>query len=172
MIRCSRRVVFIALALCVSSRIAANKSITAPKGRADRIVVEKAARKMTIYQAGRAIGSYKIALGRHPTGAKEREGDNRTPEGIYRIDFRNAGSAYHRSLHVSYPNPSDQARGKAGGYNPGGAIMIHGLPKKWAWLGSFHRLRDWTRGCIAVTNAEMDEIWGMVPDGTIIEIRP
>jgi murein L,D-transpeptidase YafK len=106
------------------------------------------------------------------TGAKVREGDNRTPEGRYIIDSRNAQSTFHRALHVSYPSAADRARACAEGYKPGGDIMIHGMRNGFGWLGRAHRLFDWTRGCIAVTNDEIDEIWRVVPDGTPIKIQP
>jgi len=103
---------------------------------------------------------------------KEREGDGRTPEGHYIIDSRDAASNYHKALHISYPNQQDRARAAKLGVPPGGAIMIHGLPNGMGWLGSAHRLYDWTLGCIAVTDEEIDEIWNMVPVGTAVEIRP
>jgi len=88
------------------------------------------------------------------------------------IDARKPDSAFHRALHISYPNDADQRQAEARGVSPGGAIMIHGLPEDWDWLGSVHHALDWTNGCIAVTNAEIDEIWSMVEDGTPIEILP
>jgi murein L,D-transpeptidase YafK len=103
---------------------------------------------------------------------KEREGDARTPEGLYAIDAKNDRSAYHKALHVSYPNAADRERAKSLGVSPGGAIMIHGLPNGIGWVGAGHRLYDWTLGCIAVTNDEIDEIWKTVPVCTPIEIRP
>ncbi len=139
--------------------------------RADLVVVEKGERRLTLYSSGIALRSYRIALGREPVGGKEREGDERTPEGRYVIDWRNPRSTFHRSLHISYPSVRDVARARRGGYFPGGAIMIHGTHERLQWLGRAHRLVDWTRGCIAVTNEEIDEIWRAVPDGTPIEIR-
>ena len=105
-------------------------------------------------------------------GHKQREGDERTPEGRYVIDWRNARSVAHLSLHISYPDARDQAAAAQAGVSPGGAVMIHGLPNGWGAIGRWHRLADWTDGCIGVTNAEMREIWARVPDGTPIEIRP
>jgi murein L,D-transpeptidase YafK len=105
-------------------------------------------------------------------GAKERQGDAKTPEGRYVIDWHNPQSKYRRSLHISYPGPADRERAAARGIDPGGDIMIHGLAPKFAHYGRRHRLFDWTNGCIAVTNEEMDEIWGMVKDGTPIIIYP
>jgi len=139
---------------------------------ADHIVIEKAARTLSLYHGGRLLKTYKIALGSNPKGHKEREGDGRTPEGKYIIDSRNAGSAFHRALHVSYPNEQDRMRARRLGVSPGGAIMIHGLPNGMAFIGKSHLLRDWTQGCIAVTNEEIEEIWRVVPNGTPVEIKP
>lgn len=139
---------------------------------ADRVVVEKSARRLTLMRNGSALKTYQVALGRSPVGNKEREGDNRTPEGVYTIDSRNESSRYHRSLHISYPTPPEAAMARRRGVSPGGDIMIHGLPPGWARIGSLHRTFDWTAGCIAVTNPEIEEIWRVVPDGTPIEIKP
>ena len=139
-------------------------------GTIDRIIVEKAARRMVLVQDGVTVRDYRIALGFAPEGNKRQQGDGRTPEGEFRIDRRNAGSAYHLSLGLDYPRPQDRARAKAGGYDPGGDIMIHGQPNA---LPEGAALRgDWTAGCIAVSNAEMREIWSVAPTGTVVEIRP
>lgn len=138
----------------------------------DFLLIEKGRRTLTLYEAGKPIRSYRVALGFQPEGPKQEEGDGRTPEGLYVIDYRNEQSRFHRSLHISYPNESDRRRAEARGVSPGGEIMIHGLPEGWGWLGIFHRELDWTDGCIAVTNEEMDEIWARVSEGTPIEIRP
>jgi murein L,D-transpeptidase YafK len=144
-----------------------------PNGlRADKVLVEKSARKLTLLQRDKPLKVYRVALGRTPTGHKEREGDGRTPEGAYRIDSRKSDSAFHRALHISYPSSWDVQAAHRNGHSPGGAIMIHGIHYGLGWLGSLHRLVDWTAGCIAVTNWEIEEIWRAVPDGTPIEIRP
>lgn len=140
--------------------------------RADWVVVEKAARRLHLVRAGQVVRSYEISLGTQPLGPKTRAGDARTPEGQYVIDWRNPASAFHLSLHISYPNAADQTAAALRGEDPGGMIMIHGLPNGRGYLGPLHRLRDWTNGCIAVTNAEIREIWDRVPDGTPIDIRP
>src|SRR3546814_6719067 len=98
-------------------------------------------------------------------------GDNRTPEGEYVLGGRNAGSRFYKSIHISYPNEADRISARERGVNPGGSIMIHGVPPDLTDLGADHRLWDWTNGCIAVTNGEMDEIWNLVDSGTPIEIR-
>jgi murein L,D-transpeptidase YafK len=134
--------------------------------------VYKSQRKMDLMSNGKVIGTYRIALGGSPVGPKARQGDHRTPEGIYRIDSRNANSRYHLALHISYPDAADRERARKLGVAPGGDIMIHGLPERYAFLGSLHTKYDWTDGCIAVTNAEIEEIWKLVPVGTVVEIRP
>lgn len=141
--------------------------------QADAIRVEKAERTMVLLRQGQPIGTYRISLGsRGDAGHKQREGDERTPEGHYVIDWRNPRSMAYLSLHISYPDTRDRQAARAGGYSPGGSIMIHGLPNGWGWLAPIHHLWDWTDGCIAVTNTEMQDIWSRVPDGTPIEIRP
>ncbi|HET9283317.1 MAG TPA: L,D-transpeptidase family protein [Candidatus Angelobacter sp.] len=115
---------------------------------------------------------YKVALGTAPVGPKRVEGDHKTPEGIYTIDAKNPQSQFHLSLHISYPDAADRERARKLGVKPGGAIMIHGLPPRFAYLGALHRKVDWTDGCVAVTNAEIEEIWKLVPVGTRVEVRP
>jgi murein L,D-transpeptidase YafK len=138
----------------------------------DRIIVEKSSHRLTLKRDGEELKTYRIALGQNPVGNKERKGDNRTPEGIFRIDRRNAKSRFYRSLHISYPNRAHVEKARRRGVSPGGNIMVHGLPPEIESVESMHQLGDWTAGCIAVTNSEMDEIWRVVPNGTIIEIRP
>jgi murein L,D-transpeptidase YafK len=140
--------------------------------RADRILVEKAARRLTLFRGSAPLKAYHVALGRSPIGPKEREGDRRTPEGVYSIDHHKQDSAFHLALHISYPNRGDIARAAQRALAPGGDIMIHGLRNGRGWIGALHRVRDWTSGCIAVTDAQIEEIWRAVPDGTPIDIRP
>jgi murein L,D-transpeptidase YafK len=140
--------------------------------RADRIVIIKSARSMTLFSGDKILKTYKVALGTVPVGPKQTEGDHKTPEGNYVIDNKNSQSIFHLSLHISYPSPADRERARKLGSNPGGDIMIHGLAKQFAYLGPLHRQVDWTEGCIAVTNAEIEEIWKLVPVGTRVEIRP
>jgi murein L,D-transpeptidase YafK len=139
---------------------------------ADKVLVEKALRRLTLFQNGKSIKTYKVALGKNPVGPKVQKGDGRTPEGIYSIDARNPNSAFHLALHISYPNAADKARAESLGVPSGGGIMIHGIKNWLGWLGSLHRLSDWTQGCIAVTNTEIEEIWKRVPNGTVVEIVP
>ncbi len=140
--------------------------------RADRVIVEKAKRQLHLLASGKVLRTYRIALGGNPVGPKTQEGDGKTPEGLYVIDGRNAQSRYHRSLHISYPSAADVNRARRAGVKPGGDIMIHGIRNGLGWIGSLHRMMDWTQGCIAVTNPEIEEIWLIVPDGTPIELRP
>ena len=139
---------------------------------ADSIVVEKARRTMTLYKQGEPVRIYFVALGKNPVGHKISRGDYRTPEGLYHIAAHNPDSKYHLSLLVSYPNETDLAEAKKRGVTTGGDIMVHGLPDRFASYGSAHRQWDWTKGCIAVTNAEIEEIWSAIPDGAAIQIKP
>lgn len=139
---------------------------------ADRVVVLKRERTLQLWSGGKIIKTYKVALGGDPVGAKTQQGDHKTPEGLYVLDSRNAHSQFYKSLHISYPNPHDRAAARAKGVSPGGDVFVHGLPNGYQMVGAAHRLRDWTDGCIAVTDEEIDEIWAVVPDGTPIEIRP
>ncbi len=138
----------------------------------DRVVVYKRDRRLVLLSKGQEIRWYKVALSSEPIGPKTRQGDHKTPEGSYILDSRNPNSQFYKSLHVSYPNSKDVAAAKKLGVSPGGDIMVHGLPKKYAWLGKSHTLHDWTEGCIAVTDQEMDEIWKMVRVRTPIDINP
>jgi len=145
-------------------------AMAAPALQADLVVVRKSQRSMQLLRNGIPIRDYKVSLGASPMGHKQREGDERTPEGRYSIDWRNKRSSAYLSLHISYPAPADVARAAAAGENPGGNIMIHGMINGWGFLGALHLLWDWTDGCVAVTNDEMREIWSLVPDGTPIQI--
>jgi tetratricopeptide (TPR) repeat protein len=147
------------------------KSITF-SGPASKVLIEKSARKLSLISKGRVFKTYKIALGGNPDGPKERKGDKKTPEGTYVIDSRNRDSNYHLSLHISYPNEKDKKRARELGVSPGGNIMIHGLKNGFSWVGSSHAEIDWTKGCIAVTDEEIEEIAGLVPNGTVVEIKP
>lgn len=137
---------------------------------ADRVVIKKGERLLHLMKGGQVLKSYKIALGRSPKGHKVQLGDYKTPEGEYVIDWRNPNSKFHLSMHISYPNQKDIEKARRLGVTPGGAIMIHGLPNGLGWIKEMHRIVDWTQGCIAVTNEEMEEIWKYVPDGTPIRI--
>lgn len=139
---------------------------------ADSIVVEKSKRTLTLYAMGQPVRTYAVALGKQPTGDKVKKGDNRTPEGTYFIDFKNPESKYHKALHISYPDEAHRERASAMHVSPGGDIMIHGLPPAYASLGAAHAQWNWTEGCIAVTDKEIEEIWNAVPKGATISIKP
>lgn len=143
-----------------------------PLLEADEVIVIKHERKLYLMRQGEALKWFWIALGRHPIGQKTEIGDGRTPEGTYWIEGRDASSDFYRAMWLSYPNSADRERAKQLGVNPGGGIMIHAVPEGYDPTGPGERMIDWTNGCIAVTNADMDEIWARVPDGTRVEIRP
>jgi len=140
--------------------------------RVDRVVVHKAERALLLMAGDRVVRRYEISLGPQPRGHKQRQGDGRTPEGRYVLDWKHPDSRYHKAIHISYPNREDRRRAAAAGVSPGGDIMIHGLPEGVGRLIYWKKGRDWTDGCIAVSNEAMDEIWTMVPVGTPIEILP
>jgi murein L,D-transpeptidase YafK len=139
---------------------------------ADRVVVLKRERALQLVNQGRVIKTYKVALGGDPVGLKTRQGDHKTPEGIYVLNSRNAHSQFYKSIYISYPNATDRAAARRKDVSPGGDVFVHGLPNGYGWVGASHRLKDWTDGCVAVTNQEIDEIWQAVPNGTPIEIKP
>lgn len=139
---------------------------------ADLVVVEKGRRTMLLFAAGQQIARYYVALGKNPVGKKHCTGDNRTPEGVYQISGRKPNSDFHRALRISYPSPDDVANAQARGCTPGGDIMIHGLRPGSMANERQHLFADWTRGCVAVTNKEIEQIWSMVRDGTRVEIKP
>lgn len=161
----------IALSILAATLSASAQQPPAPL-KADSILILKKDHLLELLSAGKVIRTYKVALGSGGLAPKERQGDARTPEGHYVIDNRNAASHYHKALHVSYPNADDRKRAARLGVAPGGDIMIHGLPNGQGLIGSAHRIYDWTLGCVAVTDQEIDEIWTLVPTGTPIEIRP
>jgi murein L,D-transpeptidase YafK len=169
--------VLIALAIAAAVTVAACESTSrldpSPGEQlADHVVVIKSAHTLTLYSRGKVLRSYKVALGRGPIEPKQFQGDHKTPEGEYTLDQKNAKSRFHLALHVSYPNAADRERARKAGRDPGGAIMIHGLPQGFGWLGLQQSKIDWTDGCIAVSNSEIEEIWRLVPVGTPIEIKP
>ncbi len=139
---------------------------------ANRVLVRKSERRMLLMRGSEVLRTYRVALGLNPVGHKERAGDFRTPEGRYRVAKRNSRSDFFLSLQVSYPSVEDAARARRNGWDPGGSIMIHGLPNEPKKNSDYYAANDWTDGCIAVTNAEMVEIWMLVADSAIIEIRP
>lgn len=157
---------FIALTLFFSS------GATAGEIHVDKVLVIKSRREMYLLSGHRVVRSYHIALGANPIGDKRRRGDDRTPEGLYTLDFKNPDSAYYKSIHISYPGPRDIARARRTGVDPGGEIMIHGQKNGYRQYTAFTQRFDWTEGCIAVTDRDMDQIWKLVSVGTPIEIDP
>jgi murein L,D-transpeptidase YafK len=144
---------------------------TMASSAADRIIVDKAEHRMTLMRGSRVIGVYQVALGKGGLAPKAMEGDGRVPEGVYQITERKGDSQFYKALRVGYPTKAEAEAARKQGVNPGSNIMIHGLPNGLGWIGSWHRLRDWTAGCVAVTDAEMDQLWRLVPVGTTVEIR-
>lgn len=188
MLRCFRRFLAIfplggaALAACLGMALIAQPSgvhadtprlsYNSSLNKADLVLIRKGERRLELWHGQELLRHYRVALGRNPDGPKQRQGDGRTPEGQYIIDWRNPDSDFHLSLHISYPAVSDIARAREAGHSPGELIMIHGLPNGFSARYVEHPQRDWTEGCIAVTNAEIEEIWRMVDDGTTIVILP
>lgn len=160
------------LSLSVFANASANSQSTQAAPRVDKILVLKSERKLQLINQGKPFKSYRISLGKSPQGHKEREGDQRTPEGIYWIDWRKTSDNFNLSMHISYPNARDAASARVKGSRPGGMIMIHGTPLDAEYPEWFFNTLDWTNGCIAMTNPDMREIWSLVKDGTLIEIRP
>jgi murein L,D-transpeptidase YafK len=140
--------------------------------KVDRIVVIKSKRRLIVYQGQNELKSYKISLGRQPIGKKQVEGDMKTPEGVYFINSKNPNSRYYKSFGISYPNQDDIDNAKRVGKNPGGDILIHGARKGFGFFSTWLRFFDWTQGCIALTNNEMDELYNHVEIGTVVEIKP
>jgi murein L,D-transpeptidase YafK len=143
-----------------------------PVPLADSVVIEKKARRLTIYHQGQRLRTYLVALGTNPVGDKRVAGDSKTPEGLFSIDGKNEKSDFHLALHISYPDSAHWARAEALGASPGGNILIHGLRNGRGATGAFHRTVDWTDGCIAVTDEEIEGLWSAVPVGTPVEIKP
>jgi murein L,D-transpeptidase YafK len=147
-------------------------ALAAPQPNVDHILVLKKEHKLLLLNGDRIVKAYSVALGSGGLAPKRRQGDDKTPEGLYRIDYRNPASRFHLALHISYPAENDKEQARKRGVSPGGDIMIHGLGGEFRSLGTKHYLYDWTAGCIAVTDSEIEEIWRLVPDRTPVEIRP
>jgi murein L,D-transpeptidase YafK len=160
--------IFALLAVLSIPAIAAGEQ-PLPAATADKVLVLKGERKLYLLEGGQVLKAYTISLGGHPVGAKRREGDERTPEGEYLLDWHNPDSDYYKSIHISYPNAKDISRARRLGVPPGGDLFIHGQPNDFRGPGK--EPGDWTAGCIAVSDAEMDEIWRAVADGTPIVIK-
>ncbi|KPG94059.1 hypothetical protein AEQ67_24295 [Pseudomonas sp. RIT-PI-q] len=138
----------------------------------EKVLVLKSAHQLQLIADGKPLRTYRISLGKQPRGAKLMEGDKRTPEGFYWVDWRKVSDRFNLAMHISYPNVTDSARSRREGVDPGGMIMIHGTPDTYDYPENLFHTLDWTDGCIAMRNMDMREVWGLVPDGTMIEIRP
>lgn len=148
------------------------QALASHPSQVDRVIVNKSDRQLHLMQGSNILRSYPVSLGKNPVGHKVRRGDKRTPEGRYQLDWRNKESRYHLSLHISYPSQDDRKTAASSGVQPGGDIMIHGLPPKYADGADILLDLDWTDGCIAVSNQAIEEIWQLVANNTIIDIIP
>jgi murein L,D-transpeptidase YafK len=166
------KIYFIVLTSVLCSFLITASHCPATLLQADKVIVLKNEKRMILMMNGEILKCYKVALGRGSTGPKTCQGDCKTPEGGYILNHRNGHSKFYRSIQINYPNRTDIANARKNGSNPGGDIMIHGLPDGFEELNEAHTEINWTKGCIAVSNREMDEIWQLVPDGTPIVIFP
>lgn len=166
------RWLFALLCLTFTALSHANAAPSLGSPSIDKVLVVKSERKLHLVSAGQTLKSYRVSLGKQPNGAKSREGDKRTPEGFYWIDWRKTSDKYNLSMHISYPNARDLAQAQKEGVPAGSMIMLHGTPLDEEYPEWFFYTLDWTEGCIALSNHDMREIWLLVKDGTLIEIRP
>ncbi len=157
------------LALLLSLACLSTQADTLP---IDKILILKSERRLEVISQGETIRQYRVSLGRYPIGHKQQQGDQRTPEGIYTIDWRHESPQFNLSMHVDYPNIKDRMAAWDRGVDPGGMIMIHGTPINGEFPEWFYKGLDWTDGCIALQNSDMKELWDLVPDGTLVDIRP
>lgn len=142
------------------------------ENKADAVVVDKSDARLYLMKQGRKYASFSVTFGREPKGHKQQRGDERTPEGHYTLDYKKSNSAYYKSIHISYPNAQDRENARKLGVDPGGDIMIHGQANGWEWASIFVQFFNWTDGCIALTNHDMDRVWEAVDSGIPIEIKP
>jgi murein L,D-transpeptidase YafK len=156
------------LVLCVSISTAQNYSIE----KADSVVVIKKDRRLYLHKDGESYASFRVTFGANPSGHKEAQGDEKTPEGDYLLDYKNPNSKFYKSIHNSYPNKQDKAKARELGLDPGGDIMVHGQTNGWGWAALVMNFFGWTDGCIALSDKDMDLVWQAIDPGTPIEIRP
>lgn len=140
--------------------------------KADAVLVIKSEGRLYLMHKGEPFASFSVTFGAEPAGHKQMQGDERTPEGHYELDYKNPNSKFYKSIHISYPNEADMANARRLGVDPGGEIMIHGQTNGWGWAAPFMQLFSWTDGCIALNNKDMDRVWDAIAPGTPIEIRP
>jgi murein L,D-transpeptidase YafK len=170
---CGKSLAFITSVLLVLFLLALPFGVfSRPAKQVDRILIQKKKRSLSPMSGNEVLKTYKVALGTEPVEPQERQGDHRTPEGMYSVDRKIPNSQFHKALHTSYPNAADREHARKLGVSPGGDVEIHGLGAEWGWVGSNHTLKDWTDGCIAVTNEEIDAIYPQVSPGTVVEILP
>ena len=167
-----KNIILLGLVLLISAcAVDDGGTLVAPR-QADFVLVDKSQSRMYLFQRSQMLRSYDVAFGRNPVGHKMQEGDHRTPEGRYMLTYKNLQSSFYKSIRIDYPNERDKTNAAARGVSPGGDIVIHGMPNE---VGDYRgpiKPKNWTQGCIAVRNYEMDEIWNLVPSNTPIEIRP
>lgn len=162
---CKAGLLLVTLCLAVSPTLyAANK--------ADMVRVVKSEKRLYLLKQDEVFASYPVKFGANPEGHKQEQGDEKTPEGLYFLTYKNSNSAFYRSIHISYPNAVDQEKARSLGVDPGGDIMIHGQANGWEWASFVTQLVNWTDGCIALTNSNMDLVWNAIEPGTPIEILP
>lgn len=140
--------------------------------KVDLVLVIKHENKLQLRAGDKLIQEFHVVFGKQPEGHKRQEGDKKTPEGRYVLDYKKADSAFYKAIHISYPNAEDRSQAKAQGVNPGGQVMIHGQKNGWGWLSFINQQFNWTNGCIALSNADMQQVWDKVAPGTVIEIKP
>jgi murein L,D-transpeptidase YafK len=140
--------------------------------KADAVLVIKSEKRLYLMNKGSQFASLRVTFGAQPVGHKQKQGDERTPEGYYVLDYKNPSSRFYKSIHISYPNLRDRTNAQHLGVNPGGDIMIHGQTNGWEWASPIMQFFSWTDGCIALSNKDMDRVWEAVDPGTPIEIRP
>lgn len=156
--------------LCLAIVVAPAAALAAKK--ADAVLVDKSERRLYLIKDDKVFRTLPVTFGGEPRGHKQQQGDQRTPEGKYTLDYKNLNSKYYKSIHISYPNARDRAQARKRGVSPGGDIMLHGQPNGWGWTSPVLQLFTWTDGCIALSNRHMEEVWQAVDAGTPIEIRP
>ncbi len=160
------RIIITAIAFLLCSAMAYSEQT------ADLVLVKKSESRLYLIREGEEFATFRVVFGANPKGHKQQQGDERTPEGRYTLDYKNANSAYYKSIHITYPNAKDRENARKRGVDPGGAIMIHGQRNGYEGLSTFAQLFNWTNGCIALNNRDMDIVWKAVKTGTPIEIKP
>jgi murein L,D-transpeptidase YafK len=161
---------FIKFALILT--IVINVAYSGNSNKADEVLVIKSERRLYLIKNKKQFAEYRVTFGDNPEGHKVQQGDQKTPEGKYILDYKNPNSNYYKSIHISYPNKKDREISKKLGVNPGGEIMIHGQLNGWEWASLITQLFSWTDGCIALSNEDMGQLWLAIDPGTPIEIRP